>query len=91
MSGPYFEGQVPSRCGHYHPDVLRLRDEKKNDGTYVRIVHCTHCGLLEYPLNIQHLEKNLARKLKKDGILEGIKEDEVDEVRKQLLAKMKRG
>jgi hypothetical protein len=36
VPGPYFSGQQPSPCGHYYPDVLRLRDEKRQDGAFVR-------------------------------------------------------
>ena len=49
-TGPYFEGQAPSECGHYFPDVLRLREEPRDDGNYVRIVYCEHCGVHEVEL-----------------------------------------
>jgi hypothetical protein len=86
MSGPYFKGQIPSDCGHYDPDVLRLRDEKRKGSTYVRVIHCAHCGLLEYPLHLEHLDNKLARKLKWKGKIENIKEEDVDTVRKERLA-----
>jgi hypothetical protein len=38
MSGPYFKGQQPADCGHFFPDVLRLRDERSADGKFVRVV-----------------------------------------------------
>lgn len=25
--GPYFEGQHPAPCGHYYPDVTRVKDD----------------------------------------------------------------
>ena len=47
MSGTYLEGQVPAKCGHYYPDVLRVRDENLQDGRFVRILDCEYCGRLE--------------------------------------------
>ena len=35
---------TPPSCGHTYPDVLRLRDEVRADGTFVRITDCRHCG-----------------------------------------------
>lgn len=88
MSGPYFEGQVPSSCGHYYPDVLRLRDEKKKDGTYVRVIHCTHCGLTEHPLDLKSLDRKFARKLRWRKVIVSTKEEDVDKVRKKRLAEL---
>ena len=52
MAGPYFVGQQPSPCGHYYPEVLRLRDEKRKDGSLVRINRCK--------INVQsHITNNL--------------------------------
>jgi hypothetical protein len=42
---PYFEGQNPHPCGHYYPDVMRVKDEKLEDGTVVRVTHCIACGI----------------------------------------------
>lgn len=39
---PYFEGQHPAQCGHYYPDVLRVRDEKRN-GEFFRVLDCSIC------------------------------------------------
>lgn len=40
--GPYFKGQKRAPCGHFEPDVIRLRDEKHGDA-YMRIYHCQLC------------------------------------------------
>ena len=44
MKGPYFPGQKPMPCGHYHPDVLVVRDEKVSPTEYVRTFDCSECG-----------------------------------------------
>ena len=88
MPGPYFEGQQPSQCGHYYPDVLRLRDEKREDGTFVRIVDCSHCGRREFQLDVQILDKSPVRKLNKKGFVVGTKEEELSEVRKKELERL---
>ena len=82
MPGPYFPDQRPSQCGHYYPDVLRLRDERRPDGTLVRIVDCSYCGRIEYPLEERHLSPELARKLKTTGREVAIRDDEIATVRK---------
>jgi len=88
MPGPYFPDQQPAECGHYYPDVLRLRDERKPNGTFVRIVDCTYCGQHELPLDTRHLAKELVRKLKKSGQEVAIKDDEVAKVRKKRFEEM---
>lgn len=85
MSGPYFKGQQPSSCGHYYPDVLRLRDEKRKDGTFVRIVDCSHCGRYEYPLDARGLDRALVRELNRKGVVVGTKEEELSIVREKIL------
>jgi len=87
MPGPYFPGQQPVECGHYYPDVLRLRDEKRPNGTFVRVIHCQYCGQYELPLETRHLNKELLRKLKKTGRDVAIREDEVATVQKKALKK----
>lgn len=88
MPGPYFSGQQPATCGHYHPDVLRLRDEKRQDGTFVRILDCTYCGRYELLLDPRMLNEALVRKLNKKGVEVGIEEDKIAEVRKKELARL---
>lgn len=94
MSGPYFEGQMPSECGHYYPDVLRLRDKKKDNGKYVRVMDCAYCGQYELELDLRSLIPPMTQKLRKRGYDIGIKEKYVARVRKrkkrQLLSKKKR-
>ena len=48
---PYAEGQKPSKCGHFYPDVLRVKDFKKSGKVY-RLLNCVHCG--DYPVEIDH-------------------------------------
>jgi hypothetical protein len=42
--GPYFEGQAPSECGHYYPDVLRICDFEVELDLFVRLTYCSECG-----------------------------------------------
>ena len=88
MSDPYFPGQRASKCGHYYPDVLRLRDERKPDGTFVRVVDCKYCGRYELLLDIESLSPVLARKLKRKGIDEGIKEKDLAKVREKEMKRL---
>ncbi len=88
MPGPYFSGQQPSSCGHYYPDVLRLRDEKRQDGTFVRIVDCNYCGRYEFSFDPKTVDKELIRKLNKKGFDVGTREDELSEVRKKELERL---
>jgi hypothetical protein len=88
MFGPYFKGQQPSSCGHYYPDVLRLRDEKREDGTFVRIVDCRYCGRREFQLDARALDKALVRKLNKKGFDVGTREEEVSIVREKELKRL---
>ena len=83
MPGPYFPDQQPAECGHYYPDVLTLRDERKPDGTFVRILDCTYCGQYELLLEARHLSRELELKLKRTGRDIAIREDEIANVRKK--------
>ena len=91
LSGPYFSGQQPSSCGHYYPDVLRLRDEKRPDGAFVRIMDCSYCGRYGFQLDLHTLAKALVCQLNKKGFDVGTKEDELAEVRKNELEKFTSG
>lgn len=84
-SGPYFAGRQPAGCGHHYPDVLRLRDEKRQDGTFVRIIDCRYCGQYERQLDEQTLDKELVRKLNQREFDVGRTEAELSEVRQQAL------
>ena len=88
MPGPYFPGQQPAPCGHYYPDVLRLRDEKRSDGTFVRIIDCTYCGRSELQLDPRTLARELVRKLNKKGLDVGVREEELSKVRKRELERL---
>ena len=49
-NGPYFDGQKTSAsCGHYYPDVIRLKDECQN-GEHFRVADCVFCGQYTVPL-----------------------------------------
>ena len=82
VSGPYFEGQIPSECGHYYPDVLRLRDEKKDDGKYVRVMDCAFCGQYEIGLDLESLNPLMAQKLREKRYDIGTRERDVAGKRK---------
>jgi hypothetical protein len=61
------------------PNVLRLRDERKPDGTLVRIIDCSTCGRYELVLDERQLGKDLLSKLKKTGSDVAISDHEVAE------------
>ena len=89
MPGPYFPGQIASSCGHFYLDVLRLRDEKRPDGSYVRIVDCTVCGRLEYPLDPAALTPELVQTLDRDGFQGRSKDEDSAKVRKVAMKQMR--
>ena len=74
---------TPPSCGHRYPDVLRLRDEVRADGTFVRITDCRHCGRAEIPFPASILAEELRRDLEATGSLPGISEEEVEVVRQR--------
>jgi hypothetical protein len=72
---------TPPSCGHHYPDVLRLRDEVRADGTFVRMTDCRHCGRAEIPFPASILAEELRLELEATGSLAGIAEDEIEAVR----------
>jgi hypothetical protein len=74
---------TPPSCGHRYPDVLRLRDEVRADGTFVRLTDCRHCGRAEMPFPASLLAEELRRELEATGSLAGIAEDEIAAVRQR--------
>ena len=74
---------TPPSCGHRYPDVLRLRDEVRADGTFVRITDCRHCGRAEIPFPASILAEELRLELEATGSLAGIAEDEIAAVRQR--------
>jgi hypothetical protein len=74
---------TPPSCGHRYPDVLRLRDEVRADGTFVRITDCRHCGRAEIPFPASILAEELRLELEATGSLAGIAEDEIEAVRQR--------
>ena len=74
---------TPPSCGHGSPDVLRLRDEVRADGTFVRITDCRHCGRTEISFPASILAEELRRELEATGSLAGIAEEEVEMVRQR--------
>ena len=74
---------TPPSCGHGYPDVLRLRDEVRADGTFVRLTDCRHCGRAEMPFPAHILAEELHRELEATGSLAGIAEDEIEAVRQR--------
>lgn len=49
-TGHYFKSQIPAQCGHYYPDVIRVRDESRA-GKFVRILDCCLCGRYEIQIS----------------------------------------
>jgi hypothetical protein len=74
---------TPPSCGHRYPDVLRLRDEVRADGTFVRMTDCRHCGRAEIPFPASILAEELRRELEATGSLAGIAEEEIEAVRQR--------
>jgi hypothetical protein len=74
---------TPPSCGHSYPDVLRLRDEVRADGTFVRLTDCRSCGRSEMAFPASMLAEELRLELEATGSLSGIEEDEIEEVRRR--------
>ena len=74
---------TPPSCGHSYPDVLRLRDEVRADGTFVRLTDCRHCGRAQIPFPASILAEELRLELEATGSLAGIAEDEIEAVRQR--------
>jgi len=74
---------TPPSCGHRYPDVLRLRDEVRADGTFVRLTDCRHCGRAEMPFPASLLAEELRLELEATGSLAGIAEEEIEAVRQR--------
>lgn len=73
--------QRKRKCNHPYPDVLRLRDERKADGSFVRVLDCVECGRYEIPLDINGLEKFHRLQLEFLGEQIGVREEKVAAVR----------
>jgi hypothetical protein len=74
---------TPPSCGHTYPDVLRLRDEVRADGTFVRLTDCRYCGRAELAFPASILAEELRRELEATGSLPGIAEEEIAVVRQR--------
>ena len=72
---------TPPSCGHTYPDVLRLRDEVRAEGTFVRLTDCRYCGRAEIAFPASILAEELRRDLEATGSLPGIAEEEIEVVR----------
>jgi hypothetical protein len=81
---------TPPSCGHGYPDVLRLRDEVRADGTFVRMTDCRHCGRAEISFPASILAEELRRELEATGSLAGIAEDEIEAVRQRAERRQRR-
>lgn len=68
---------TPPSWGHTYPEVLRLRDEVRAAGTFVRLTDCRYCGRGERPFPASLLAEELRRDLEATGSLPGIGEDEL--------------
>jgi hypothetical protein len=74
---------TPPSCGHGYPDVLRLRDEVRADGTFVRMTDCRHCGRAAIPFPASILAEELRLELEATGVLAGIAEVKIEAVRQR--------
>ena len=73
---PYFAGQKPSECGHYFPDVLRIRDEIIGESAE-RTLHCAFCGEYRIPIKPSMTSK------------ESLPEKDIPETRKREFEKIR--
>lgn len=48
VTGPYFFGQKPEKCGHYNPDVLLYMDSLNGDNKVIRTKFCFKCKTYVY-------------------------------------------
>jgi len=67
---------TPPSCGQRYPAVLRLRDEVRAAGRFVRLTDCRHGGRAERPFPASILAEELRRDLEATGSLPGIREEE---------------
>jgi hypothetical protein len=74
---------TPPSCGHTYPEVLRLRDEVRADGTFVRITDCRYCGRAEIAFPASILAEDLRRDLEATGYVPGMAEEEIEVVRQR--------
>jgi hypothetical protein len=72
-----------TECGHYYPDVLRVRDEKRQDGSFVRIIDCEYCGRYAIPLDLRDLAPEVVRELRKMRFGADVKEKDLTAIRKK--------
>ena len=78
-----------STCEHPYPDVLRLRDELRPDGTIVRILDCVHCGRIERQLDANSLDKAMLAELRRTRIIGGSPESDLSAIREREHARLK--
>ena len=64
---PYFEGQKRQPCGHYYPDVVRVKSIKK-DGDYFNVLSCAICGEYIVKLYPERTSDRLIQLLDRDGV-----------------------
>ena len=77
------------KCVHPYPDLLRLRDERKADGAFVRVLDGAICGRYEIPLDIDQLDQVSRLQLQFLGESIGISEEKVAEIREQRRAELR--
>ena len=87
---PIAASWTPPSCGHSYPEVLRLRDEVRADGTFVRMTDCRYCGRAQIPFPAHILAEELRLELEATGSLAGIAEDEIEAVRQRAERRLKR-
>jgi hypothetical protein len=78
------------QCRHVYPDVIRVRDEKRKSGEYVRILDCKYCGRYERPMNPEQYSSELIRELDEKGVVIGVREEEINEYRQKEQERLKR-
>ena len=75
--GPYFNGQQPCECGHYYPDVIRIKDRIEEqpgaNNKFFRVLDCRYCGQYDVPIDEEAFDE------------ESIDVFKIDEIRQQAL------
>lgn len=62
--GPYFKGQQASPCGHYYPDVVRIKDWTRGRISR-RLLNCICCGGYLVPIEGYAVSPD---KMNRDGL-----------------------
>jgi hypothetical protein len=81
---PYVKGQKAELCGHFLPDAMHLRDERRDDG-FVSVYHCANCGRYDVPLDVEAMSPEFSEPLLRDGKVVYVEEKDLKDTREKVL------